>query len=127
MSDKRLFMNCKNCDKELVQLPKKKVKEFCNSTCRSNFWQKQKRKKKKPSKEALSKPEYKTSSAELAKGIQSVTVVVATADQVDIENKIAAIRAEKIPPERNTVFGKKSWAIDQSKRIEELKNQLKKA
>ena len=43
--DKRLlFMECKNCGKEVVKLPKKKAKEFCNSTCRSKYWQKQKRK-----------------------------------------------------------------------------------
>ncbi len=33
-------MNCLNCDKELVNLMGKRQKQFCNSTCRSNYWQK---------------------------------------------------------------------------------------
>jgi endogenous inhibitor of DNA gyrase (YacG/DUF329 family) len=36
-------MNCPNCDKELEQIEGKRQKQFCNSTCRSNFWQKQNR------------------------------------------------------------------------------------
>lgn len=35
--------SCKACDKELLQQKNKRKKEFCNSTCRSGFWQKQKR------------------------------------------------------------------------------------
>lgn len=37
-------MPCLNCNKEIIQIPKKREKMFCNSTCRSNFWQKEKRK-----------------------------------------------------------------------------------
>lgn len=37
-------MKCLECEIELVQIPKKRVKQFCSSTCRSNFWQKAKRK-----------------------------------------------------------------------------------
>jgi len=43
-----------------------------------------------------------------------------------ILKQIEAIRAEKIPPERNTPIGKKAWIIDQKKRIEELEKQLSK-
>lgn len=35
---------CLNCQKELQQTPNKRTKLFCNSTCRSNYWQKQSRK-----------------------------------------------------------------------------------
>lgn len=45
--------------------------------------------------------------------------------QKAIREQIAAIRAEKIPPERNTPMGKKAWQIDQQKRIQELQNKLK--
>lgn len=38
---------CKNCKKKIKQTPKKRQKEFCNSTCRSNYWAKKKRKEKK--------------------------------------------------------------------------------
>ena len=39
-------MGCKECDKDLAQTDGKRKKEFCNSTCRSNFWQKNRKKKK---------------------------------------------------------------------------------
>lgn len=42
-----------------------------------------------------------------------------------ILDQIAAIRAEKIPESRNTPLGKRSWELDQRKRIEELQNKLK--
>lgn len=41
-------MKCLNCGADLVQIPKKRKKEFCDSTCRSNNWQKEKRKKDSP-------------------------------------------------------------------------------
>lgn len=34
---------CLNCGKDLKQIPQKRKKQFCNSTCRSNYWQKEKR------------------------------------------------------------------------------------
>jgi hypothetical protein len=37
-------MNCRECKKDIEQTVGKRAKEFCNSTCRSNFWQKNKRK-----------------------------------------------------------------------------------
>lgn len=37
-------MGCLECGKELVQLSGKRAKQFCNVTCRSNYWQKKKRK-----------------------------------------------------------------------------------
>jgi endogenous inhibitor of DNA gyrase (YacG/DUF329 family) len=40
-------MNCPNCQKEVIQVVGKRSKVFCNSTCRSNFWQKGERKKAK--------------------------------------------------------------------------------
>lgn len=37
-------MNCTECNKEIPQTVGKRAKIFCNSTCRSNHWQKEKRK-----------------------------------------------------------------------------------
>lgn len=45
-------------------------------------------------------------------------------DTSKILDQIAAIRAEKIPAERNTAIGKKVWEMDQKKRIEELQSKL---
>lgn len=36
-------MGCRNCGKDLVQIPGKRAKTFCSVTCRSNYWQKKKR------------------------------------------------------------------------------------
>lgn len=38
-------MGCLECGTELTQTPGKRAKTFCNVTCRSNYWQKNKRKK----------------------------------------------------------------------------------
>lgn len=39
-------MQCLNCNAEIEQTLGKRERMFCNSTCRSNYWQKQKRLKK---------------------------------------------------------------------------------
>ena len=36
-------MECLNCGSELINLPKKRQKIFCSSTCRTHYWQKSKR------------------------------------------------------------------------------------
>ena len=53
-------MGCLNCKKELEQLVGKRQKQFCNSTCRSNYWQKAKRKKSKepPKVIEIEKPKF---------------------------------------------------------------------
>jgi len=43
----------------------------------------------------------------------------------EILSQIAAIKSEKIPAERNTQLGRKSWDNDQRKRISELQSKLK--
>jgi hypothetical protein len=37
-------VQCKECGELLTQTPGKRLREYCNSTCRSNYWQKLKRK-----------------------------------------------------------------------------------
>lgn len=49
-------MKCLECKKDLEQTPGKRVKQFCNSTCRSNFWQKEKRKSTATQNKAKSAP-----------------------------------------------------------------------
>lgn len=46
-------------------------------------------------------------------------------DNSKIEKQIAAIEAEKIPKERDTPLGRRSWLFDQNKKIEDLKKQIK--
>lgn len=45
--------------------------------------------------------------------------------QKSIDDQIKAIKAEKVPKERDTSNGRKSWAYDQQKRIKELETKLK--
>jgi hypothetical protein len=42
----------------------------------------------------------------------------------EVKKQIAAIKTEKIPKERDTPIGRKAWALEQKKRIEELEKQL---
>lgn len=48
----------------------------------------------------------------------------ATVSSDEILRQIEAIKAEKIPQERNTALGKKVWQNDQAKKIKQLENQL---
>lgn len=57
---------------------------------------------------------------------QPVIDLLAHGAKEDILKQIAAIRAERVPKERDTLFGRKAWALDQKKRIEELEKQLNK-
>jgi len=38
-------MNCRQCQKELINTPGKRSKSFCNPTCRSKYWKKKQPKK----------------------------------------------------------------------------------
>src|SRR5262245_3947345 len=40
-------LNCKGCGKKLIQSEGKREKSFCSDSCRSNFWQKEARRKKR--------------------------------------------------------------------------------
>lgn len=142
---------CLNCEKELEQIPKKRQKQFCNSTCRSNYWQKSKRiknieklkyspitpesyncKKLNRAKydEVSQFPEPKITleeispekQKELSEGIKNITALY---EAENFKDQINAIKAEKCPYERNTPLGKKSWEFDRQKRITELEKQLK--
>lgn len=49
---------------------------------------------------------------------------ISEAAQKQIREDIARIKAERCPPERDTPIGRKSWQIDQQKRIKELQDKL---
>lgn len=63
-------MGCLECGKELTQTPGKRAKQFCNVTCRSNYWQKQKRKDKPQKKGVAGRPIKKNT------GIQNTDMVL---------------------------------------------------
>lgn len=117
-------MNCLNCNKELEQIKGKRERKFCNSTCRSNFWQKENRKNKLP----LPKDYVEMKDIRISENILHTDTIkenIEVIDNSEIEKQIAEIKEEKIPAERDTPFGKKIWSAEQEKRIVELKNKLK--
>ncbi len=77
-------MECLNCKTEIKQKPGKRAPKFCGTTCRSNFWQKAKRKErhadvstKKPKAEpavakAATTPPKKTAENKLTITLQEV-------------------------------------------------------
>lgn len=62
---------------------------------------------------------------ETSNGALSADIGEPEIDNSEIERQIAAIKAEKIPKERDTPRGRVVWQADQSKRIAELKKLLK--
>ncbi len=80
-------MKCPNCGKEIEQTEGKRTKQFCNSTCRSNVWQKQKRKAKEntpktiPDKKVII-PENKTNEPKEGSGAFYLKYGVGTWEEV---------------------------------------------
>ena len=138
---------CLNCGESLVDQSRRNNRVFCNTTCRSNYWQKSNRLekqgksveeiikllavKKKPKVVHLT-PDNKHEFdflKERAKDIPQETKdkVHRMMNELEVEGikkQIEAIRAEKIPAHRNTSMGKRSWEIEQKNRIAELQKQL---
>jgi endogenous inhibitor of DNA gyrase (YacG/DUF329 family) len=57
-------------------------------------------------------------------GINEDEVKSVEVDRDEIKSQIAAIQSEKIPKERDTIYGRKIWQKEQDKKIAELKNKL---
>jgi hypothetical protein len=134
-------VKCLECGKKVPQTPGKRKKEYCGPTCRTKFWKKkrdagkEKKSRGRPKRVAVveNKP---VSRPETEKAVQPTQVIEGPIKEVlkqaseenaklGIEAMIAVIKAEKIPSHRDTSNGRKSWAFDQKKRIQELENQLK--
>lgn len=69
----------------------------------------------------------KKKSKELVKPlpISGFEAAISEAAQKQIIEDVARIKAERCPPERDTPIGRRSWQMDQQKRILELQNKLK--
>lgn len=55
---------------------------------------------------------------------KSVDGVSGILDKTDILSRIKAIKAEKIPPERDTPLGRRVWKYEQDKKVAELEGLL---
>lgn len=138
-------MECLNCKIDVPQTPKKRPKLYCSERCRVEFFRKKKPKGQPGRPRKANVPETKFEK-NLEKGIvkkgtiedlvilgQAISKVSGnTIERIDpnlderapILKEIAYIKEEKIPKERDTPNGRKSWAFDQKKRIQELEKQL---
>lgn len=131
-------MDCKTCGKPVV--PKKGAKRpklYCNETCRSNHWHRERAQAKTKAEEESRNNQF-TNAARgrdkngvnndetkvQKKGAENISVQHAL--KIDgIRRQIEAIKSEKIPKDRDTILGRKGWAMDQQKRIKDLEDQLK--
>lgn len=131
---------CLNCGKDLVHVEGRRKKKYCDENCKGQFFRKVKHEPKYVQIETFNKMlgEYELAKLKLQEFLNpsdkrvdiqdnkpSLPIETPLADNSEILQQIDAIKAEKIPPERNTTNGRKVWAIDQAKRIKELESKLK--
>ena len=126
---------CPVCEKEFDPITGRRRRKFCSDNCRQKAWQANNKsvppegKKEFPPSDAEVKAKTaeknKKSEAKVAPpSDEEIKLAAAEANRKEIQNKIANIKAEKIPKERDTTIGRKSWALDQKKRIQELEAKL---
>jgi len=146
-------MKCLNCQKAVNQTPGKRPKLYCSPKCKAEYFKK--KQPVDPSKRGPGRPKKSKENEEWANGVLAENqknhlnnfaismptgVVPGEKPKPEFEYKgvadtklnneailkeIEAIKSEKIPTERNTSNGRKSWAYDQKKRIQELESKLK--
>lgn len=139
---------CLNCGKPLAHIPGRRKKKYCNENCKVQLYYKN-NPDKRPHKKAKvredkplkfpqphKRPKETQDLKELDRLIEYAPAIEesyngpenSAVDQLrreEIMSQIEAIKAEKIPPERNkSTVGRQSWAYDQKRRVEELQKQL---
>ena len=128
-------MECLNCNTIISQTPGKRPKLYCSSKCRIEFCRRKKAESKP--KRGRGRPKKIVIPAQLPDPLPKKFIGIIEGPmkevlqeaskgnaKLGIEAMIAAIKAEKIPTQRDTPMGRKSWALDQKKRIQELEKQL---
>jgi len=135
-------MRCLNCKNDVEQTEGKRRKLYCSPKCRVAFCRKRKPAKKstrrpgRPKKTTIDPAKIQEKIAEVRESIKDIPIlygpmkeVLAVASeentQLGIEAMIAIIKTEKIPSHRDTSLGRKSWAAEQQKRINDLESKLK--
>lgn len=111
-----------SCGKKLTHVEGRKQKSFCDVNCRNKYFYS---KRKKLIETALSVG-CETNAQNITPPTKELKPAVEEKpnDVTDIQKQIASIRAEKVPKERDTIIGRKSWSIEQEKRIKELKEKI---
>lgn len=108
---------CVFCGTPTPQVEGRKPRKYCSDTCRQKDWQARNK----------SKAPIKTKEKTTAKDGEDSKIEMAESQPIDkdtIEKQISSIKDEKIPKHRDTPLGRKSWAIEQKKRIEDLQNKM---
>lgn len=135
--------NCLNCGDKIIQTPGKREKQYCGSTCRSNFFQKKKRLEKigmsSPSPVALNIG--KENSKKKSKGIslpkdyvevKNISTVSKNGEKTaflfnkkEVEKRLTDLENEITSPPKSYALGLKFWHKMKQKELESLKAQLK--
>lgn len=127
---------CPVCGKEFDPITGRRRKKFCSDNCRQKAWQANKKPAPAEDKKVYPMPdaEIKAKAAEKNKQLEDKKSPPSDAEIKEaaiqnnhkfIKGQIAAIKEEKIPAVRNTPLGRKSWTMEQNKRIQELESKLK--
>lgn len=133
-------MECLNCKNDVPQTKGKRAKLYCSQKCRVEYFRAKeaaitpKRGPGRPPKNLAAQAQQETEQRQNplinaargrdASGVNEDELVLAQKEA--IREEIAEIRAEKIPAHRNTsIWGQKSWKLEQQKRIQELENKIK--
>lgn len=127
---------CLQCSKALQHVPGRKQKSFCDVNCRNKYFYAKRKKESEDARVVLSSQikittpgneqvslEWSPEAHKKAR-VKVVAKVLSLGDEV-IRGQIKSILDEKCPKERDTPLGRKSWALEQKKRIEDLEKQIK--
>jgi len=120
-------MKCLNCDTELEQTEGKREKQFCNSTCRSNYWQKAKRKKKLNNITDLAKDvkgisEVKVDALLVPKNEHITIETLSDYEKKRAEDRIKQLENELKSPPSNPLIGKRQWIAIREQELKKLKS-----
>ena len=119
-----MLRNCKFCNDTFE--PKKPKAVFCSPKCRV-YWHRE-NKVPIPIEKGIGKKAEIEMKEKLGVDFLISDQFAHTCKQWDNDEtikRIESIKAEKIPKDRDTALGRKAWALEQQKRIQELENQLK--
>lgn len=122
--------NCKHCGTDLIHVPGRKKKDFCNVNCRNKWFYAERKRLLAEALKSMAQlpPDYvNVKKVGILTKDGEVKPLVLPKPKINNEailSQIAAIKAEKVPKERDTLNGRKSWQIDQNKRIIELQDKL---
>lgn len=127
---KKYMDKCLTCGKEIQQTAGKRERKYCGDSCRQIGFLKR-NKKHQPMKclpfeewnkmvsdnQALLAQQKKYNTQEPRENNLASLVY-------DLERQLKEVKEEKIPDHRNTSLGKRSWEIEQAKKVSDLQGAL---